>query len=99
MAEQPGKAPGGEEHGSLEAATRRLDRATALLEARLKALSARAEGATAGLFDHDRSQLADELDASRAREKQLVTAGAEASQALGRAIDGIRAALQRTEKG
>jgi hypothetical protein len=100
MADQPGKAPNGEDHGSVEAAARRLERALALLEGRIKALAAQAEGGGAGgLFDHDRSQLAAELDSARARERELETAGAEASQALGRAIEGIRSALERTERG
>ena len=46
-----------------------------------------------GLFDQDRSRLAAELDAARARERALEEAGAQASQALGRAIEEIRAAL------
>jgi hypothetical protein len=81
----------------IEAAVRRLERAAALLESRIKALTARADGAAGGLFDHDRSQLASELDLARSREKELATAGAEASEALGRAIAGIRAALERGE--
>ena len=46
-----------------------------------------------GLFDEDRSHLAAELDASRARERELEAAGQAASQALGRAIAGVRTAL------
>jgi hypothetical protein len=81
----------------LEAASRRLERAVALLEGRVAELTNLAEGANAGLFDFDRSKLAAELDASRAREKELEAAGAEASQALGRAIEGIRQALDQVE--
>jgi hypothetical protein len=81
----------------LEDASRRLERAAALLESRINALAARAQGSAGGLFDQDRSQLASELDLARSREKELAAAGAEASEALGRAIAGIRAALERTE--
>ncbi len=81
----------------LEAAVRRLDRALALLEGRIEELSGRAEGASGGLFDFDRSNLAAELDQARAREHALEAAGAEASQALGEAIEGIRRVLGRTE--
>jgi hypothetical protein len=84
---------------ALEVAARRLDRAMTLLEGRMKALSDRADGGAGGLFDHDRSLLASELDAARARERDLHMAGQEASQALGKAIRGIRKALERTEEG
>jgi hypothetical protein len=98
MADQSGKTRDGDDVG-LEAAAKRLERAAALLEARIKTLSDRAEGSSGGLFDQDRSQLAADLDASRARERELQAAGEEASQALGMAIRGIRAALERTEAG
>ena len=49
--------------------------------------------AVGGLFDQDRANLAAELDEARARERELEAAGAEASEALGRAIQEIRAAL------
>lgn len=78
---------------ALDLAARRLERAVFLLEQRL-AERLRAAGAEAGgLFDHDRAQLAAELDEARARERALEEAGAEASAALGRAILEIRAAL------
>jgi hypothetical protein len=76
---------------SIEHAARRLDRAVLLLEQRLSRLSGEAEAG--GLFDQDRSKLAAELDAARARERELVDAGHQASQALDRAITEIRAAL------
>jgi len=75
----------------LDHAARRLERATALLERRLGDLTGVAEAG--GLFDEDRSKLAAELDAARARERDLAEAGQQASQALGRAIAEIRAAL------
>jgi len=79
--------------GPLETALTRLDRALAQLELRVGALAAEAQGGNGELFDRDRAKLAAELDAARARERELEDAGAEASAALGRAIAGIRAAL------
>ena len=76
---------------SIEQAARRLERAVLLLEHRLSRLSGEAEAG--GLFDQDRSKLAVELDAARARERELAEAGEQASKALGRAITEIRAAL------
>ena len=76
---------------SIEQAARRLERAVLLLEQRLSRLSGEAEAG--GLFDQDRSKLAVELDAARARERELPEAGEQASKALGRAITEIRAAL------
>jgi hypothetical protein len=78
----------------LDAAVRRLDRATASLEARLSARLAALDSKGGDLFDHDRSQLAAELDAARARERALEELAAEASAALGRAAAEVRAALQ-----
>ena len=78
---------------SLDEAARRLAHALARLEVRLSALAGQAESANGGLFDEDRSHLAAELDASRARERELEAAGQAASQALGRAIAGVRTAL------
>ncbi len=77
----------------LEAATLRLERALALLESRMSELVGRADDSSGGLFDFDRSNLASELDAARARERDLQEAGQEASLALGQAIEGIRRAL------
>ena len=76
---------------ALEQAARRLERATALLEQRVGHLTGAAEGG--GLFDMDRAKLAAELDAARARERELAEAGEQASQALGRAIAEIEGAL------
>ena len=70
----------------LGAATERLERALARLEQRL-AGAASPEGDTA------RADLAQALDTSRARERELEAAGAQASAALARAIGEIRAAL------
>jgi hypothetical protein len=84
----------GEAEGSaLDLAVRRLERALGVLEQRL-AVRMRAAGAEAGgLFDADRARLATELDASRARERALEEAGAQASEALGKAIEEIRSTL------
>jgi len=91
-------AANGDEDGPLAAAAKRLDRALALLESHVKSLSDRAEGSAGGLFDHDRAKLASELDSARARERELQAAGAEASEALGQAIAGIKTALERAEE-
>ena len=78
---------------ALDLAARRLEQAVHVLEQRL-AQRLKAAGAEAGnLFDQDRAQLAAQLDEARARERELEAAGLEASQALGRAIQEIRAAL------
>ncbi len=81
----------------LDAAALRLERAISLLESRVAALSGLADNGAGSLFDHDRSKLAAELDAARARERELEEVGAEASQALGKAIEGIRRVLERGE--
>lgn len=84
----------GEAEGSaLDLAVRRLERAVSMLESRMAEKMAVAGAEAGGLFDQDRSRLAAELDASRARERALEEAGAQASEALGRAIEEIRAAL------
>ena len=75
----------------IDQAAKRLERSVALLEQRLSRLSG--EARSGGLFDEDRAKLAQDLDASRARERELAEAGEQASKALGRAIAEIRAAL------
>jgi hypothetical protein len=79
--------------GTLDVAIHRLDRALGQLELRFDALVGQVEQANNGLFDQDRAKLAAELDAARGRERELEIAGAIASQALGRAIADIKAAL------
>ena len=75
---------------ALDLAARRLESALHVLEQRL-ALRVREAGAAAGgLFDQDRAKLAAELDQSKARERELEEAGAQASEALGRAIAEIK---------
>ncbi len=84
----------GEAEGSaLDLAVRRLERAVAMLESRMSDKLADVGAEAGSLFDQDRTRLATELDAARARERALEEAGAQASQALGRAIAEIRAAL------
>ena len=77
----------------LDAAIRRLDRALGGLETRLTSRLETLKAHDADLFDHDRAQLASELDAARARERALEQVAAEASAALGRAAAEVRAAL------
>ena len=79
---------------ALDAAIRRLDHAIGGLEARLTSRIEALKAHDSDLFDHDRSQLAADLDAARAREKALEQVAAEASAALGRAAAEVRAALQ-----
>ena len=67
------------------------------LQSGLDTIASRADSTNGGLFDFDRSKLASELDDARARERQLEEAGAEASRALGEAIEGIKRALERVE--
>jgi len=78
---------------ALDLAARRLEQAVHVLEQRLAQRLKTAGEAVGGLFDQDRAKLAAELDETRARERELEAAGAEASAALGRAILEIRAAL------
>jgi hypothetical protein len=82
---------GGE--SALDVAAKRLERAVHVLEQRLGERLKAAGAEAGGLFDQDRARLASQLDEARARERELEAAGAEASQALGRAIAEIRAAL------
>jgi hypothetical protein len=79
--------------GTLDVAIHRLDRALGQLEHRLGALTSEVAAANNGLFDQDRANLAAELDACRSRMRELETAGAVASEALGRAIADVQAVL------
>jgi len=79
---------------AMDLAVRRLEQAVNALEQRLaQRLTAVGGGEAGGLFEDDRARLAGQLDEARARERELEAAGAEASEALGRAILEIRAAL------
>ena len=77
---------------ALELAARRLDRALTALEQRLSQGRPQPASGAGDLFQRD-PDLAAELDRARVRERELEAAGAEASAALGRAIQEIRAAL------
>jgi hypothetical protein len=83
---------------SLDAAARRLDEALARLEgrvlARLRREAAAPSPADRGPAAADMARLAAELDAARARERELEGVAADASAALGRAAAEVRAALQ-----
>jgi hypothetical protein len=78
---------------ALDLAAKRLERAVHVLEQRLAEKLRQAGAEAGGLFDQDRANLAAELDRSRARERELEEAGAQASVALGKAIEEIKAAL------
>jgi hypothetical protein len=78
---------------ALDLAAKRLENALHVLEQRMGQRLKAAGDAAGGLFDADRANLAAELDAAKARERELEEAGAQASEALGRAIQEIRAAL------
>ncbi|MBO9559857.1 MAG: hypothetical protein J7515_14910 [Caulobacter sp.] len=91
------------EGNALELAARRLERAVSQLEQKIAAERAArpvlSGSGEPGLFDGDAeaeskaARLALDLEAARAREKALEEAGEQASEALGRAIAEIRAAL------
>ncbi|WP_165184857.1 hypothetical protein [Caulobacter soli] len=91
------------EGNALELAARRLERAVSQLEQKIAAERAArpvvAASGEPGLFDADveaeskAARLSLDLEAARAREKALEEAGEQASEALGRAIAEIRAAL------
>ena len=80
---------------ALDLAARRLESAIHVLEQRLG--QKLREAGAGGLFEQDRAKLAAELDQAKARERELEEAGAQASEALGRAIQEIRAALNGQE--
>lgn len=76
--------------GRLDVAVQRLERALTMLDQRLAHRLAEAGADAGGLFDQDRAKLAADLDSCRARERELEEAGAQASQALARAISELR---------
>ena len=78
---------------ALDLAAKRLESAVHVLEQRLSQRLKDAGADAGGLFDQDRANLATQLDQARARERELEAAGAQASVALGQAIQEIRAAL------
>ncbi len=87
----------------LEPAADRLDAALSRLEAAVEGLTARMGDplvlrAELAALVTDRSKLAEDLDASLARERQLQTLADEASVALGAAIREVRAALEAEDE-
>lgn len=88
---------------SLQDATAKLDAALRRLEAAIETVYDQAGDPTVirreiEALTNDRGRLAEELDASLARESELQTLADEASAALGSAIEEVKAALKRTEQ-
>lgn len=86
----------------IEPAAERLDAALSRLEAALESLTARMGDplvlrAELAALVSDRARLAEDLDASLARERDLQALADEASVALGAAIQEVRAALEAEE--
>jgi hypothetical protein len=82
----------------MDEAVRRLEAAIDRLEGRLDGLFERLEGhrarnREAEALRVDRARLATDLDAARARERELQRLADEASEALGAAISEVREAL------
>ena len=77
----------------LSLAAQRLEKAIAALEGRMRALKEKGARGEGDLFDQDRSRLAGDLDEARSRERALEEAAVEASAALGRAAQEVRAIL------
>jgi hypothetical protein len=82
------------EGGRMEAAVQRLDRALTMLDQRLAKRLAEAGARAGDLFDQDRTKLAADLDAARARERELEEAATQASEALAKATAEIRSQLE-----
>ncbi len=88
----------------IDPAIRKLDEALNRLEGALDSLMARAGDpdvvkAELAALVSDRSRIAEELDASLARERELQVLADEASAALGSAIEEVRAAIGREGHG
>jgi len=86
---------------NLEEAAAKLDAALRRLENQMDRLSEQAGDPAVvrreiEALTQDRARLAEELDASLARESELQALADEASAALGAAIEEVRAALERT---
>ncbi|MEO0883126.1 MAG: DUF4164 family protein [Pseudomonadota bacterium] len=86
---------------NLDEAAAKLDGALRRLEAQMDRLSEQAGDPAVvrreiEALTQDRARLAEELDASLARESELQALADEASAALGAAIEEVRAALERT---
>lgn len=88
----------------IDPAIRKLDAALTRLEGALDSLMARAGDpdvvkAELAALVSDRARIAEELDASLARERELQVLADEASAALGSAIEEVRAAIGREGQG
>ena len=86
----------------IKSVTARLDTALDRLEAAIDTLMSRTgdpdvKNAELEALVADRAKLAEELDASMAREQELQALADEASAALGSAIDEVRAAIEQEE--
>ena len=86
----------------IKSASDRLDAALARLEGAIDTLMSRTgdpdvKNAELEALVADRAKLAEELDASLAREKELQALADEASAALGSAIDEVRAVIGQEE--
>ena len=84
----------------LDPSARRLDAALTRLEGALDSLMSRTGDpavmrAELAALAEDRARMAEELDGSLAREEELQALADEASEALGAAIEEVRAALGR----
>lgn len=87
-----------EQTQEMDEAVRRLEGAIDRLEGRLESLFQRLEGSRthekeAEALRKDRARLASDLDAAKARERELQRLADEASEALGAAISEVREAL------
>lgn len=87
-----------EQTQEMDEAARRLEGAIDRLEGRLESLFQRLEGSRthekeAEALRKDRARLASDLDAAKARERELQRLADEASEALGAAISEVREAL------
>ncbi|MEL6473435.1 MAG: DUF4164 family protein [Pseudomonadota bacterium] len=88
---------------SIDDAAAQLDAALTRLEGALDSYFSRAGDPAVARQEvdalaADRARLASELDASVARERELQALADEASEALGAAIQEVRAALEKTEE-
>ena len=87
----------------LKKSTKKLDEALERLETVIDGLLERSSNPAATarevhLLNQDRAKLGDELDAALAREKELQSLADAASEALGTAINEVRAALVEEEE-
>jgi hypothetical protein len=88
---------------SVDSSLQRFDAALARLEAAVETLFAQSGHPVLlkkqlDVMMADRAQLAEQLDQSLARERELQSLADEASAALGTAIDEVRAALGRPDQ-